>query len=110
MAKWVPKKDGQVALNLRLPGTLHERLAKEAEANARSLNAEILLRLQDSFGERPSTLQRFKAQFDICFEEALANEANKLVQALERAAKSNRAAAEYLADLKRSTEQKESDK
>lgn len=35
-------------LTLRLPEELHARLEKEAEKNLRSLNNEIVLRLQES--------------------------------------------------------------
>ena len=41
-----PKPDS--ALNLRLPSALHKRLTRAAAASHRSLNAEILARLNDS--------------------------------------------------------------
>jgi hypothetical protein len=50
------KELDHVSLNLRLPHTLHKRLSKEATNGRRSLNAEILLRLQDSFNERQADL------------------------------------------------------
>jgi hypothetical protein len=40
-------KQKQVSLNLRLPSSLHKRLARTAAESHRSLNAEIIARLND---------------------------------------------------------------
>lgn len=45
-------KGATVALNLRLPSRLHKQLTKAAAEGHRSLNAEMLARLDDSFCSR----------------------------------------------------------
>jgi Arc-like DNA binding domain len=47
------KKDRIINLNLRLPAQLHAFLVKEARASNRSLNGEILERLEDRVAESP---------------------------------------------------------
>jgi hypothetical protein len=42
--------------NIRLPRSLKDRLGTAAKKNARTLNAEILYRLERSFGDAPETL------------------------------------------------------
>ena len=46
------------ALNFRLDGDLHERLARAARDHCRSLNGEILWRLRISFDPRLSVDQQ----------------------------------------------------
>lgn len=48
------RTDPQV--NLRIPADLKERLEDAAQAGRRSLNAEIVARLQDSFEPRTITI------------------------------------------------------
>lgn len=53
------KQDDWIRITLRLPPELHQRLSDEA--GAKSLNAEIVARLEDSFAEveLPLSDQRF---------------------------------------------------
>ena len=39
-------------ITLRIPAELHEKLLAESEESCRSMNAEILARLQESFSTR----------------------------------------------------------
>lgn len=45
------KDDRYTRITLRLPRTLHSKLAEEAERTSKSLNAEIVGRLEGSFTE-----------------------------------------------------------
>jgi hypothetical protein len=42
---------------LRLPSDLHKRLAREADKAGRSLNQELVRRLEDSFRLRPEAIE-----------------------------------------------------
>ena len=39
---------------VRMPDGMRDRIAREAERNGRSMNAEIVLRLQNSLDQRPN--------------------------------------------------------
>jgi hypothetical protein len=45
------RRDTTIKLVLRLPPALHRRLTRVASRNNRSLNSEMVQRLDDSFGE-----------------------------------------------------------
>jgi Arc-like DNA binding domain len=45
----MPRKKPIVPLMLRLPGELHKRIAHEADKASRSLNQELVRRLEESF-------------------------------------------------------------
>jgi len=45
----MPKRDERIEGRLRWSRELHDKLAKEARKNHRSLNAEIVVRLEQSF-------------------------------------------------------------
>lgn len=45
-----PPPDEPTNLRVRMPAALHAKLVAEAEANARSLNSEIVYRLGQSLG------------------------------------------------------------
>jgi hypothetical protein len=55
-----------VPLMTRLPGTLHKRLAQEAKKERRSLNAELVHRLEHSFEQEAAneTLRRANEERD----------------------------------------------
>ena len=42
------------ALNLRIPDDLHRKMTKTAKGSYRSLNSEIIHRLQQSFEHKPA--------------------------------------------------------
>ena len=46
----MPRKPDTIRLVLRLPAPLHRRLTREAARNGRSLNSEMIERLDNSFG------------------------------------------------------------
>lgn len=46
----------------RLPGNLYDRLKEAAETNGRSLNAEIVVRLQESF--QPDVREALRQMLD----------------------------------------------
>lgn len=48
----------------RIPYPLYERLKAEAEAQKRSLNAEIVARLQASFAQTPVSLDHLQQLLD----------------------------------------------
>jgi hypothetical protein len=52
----MPRKK-PVPLMLRLPSDLHKRLAREADKAGRSLNQELVRRLEDSFRLRPEAIE-----------------------------------------------------
>ena len=57
------KSDDQIALQVRMTEGLRYKLAKAAEENGRSLNAEILWRLGQSFPPtKPSVYRRYPKQ------------------------------------------------
>lgn len=43
------KQDGYTRITLRIPTELHEHLAASAEKTSKSMNAEIIARLEDSY-------------------------------------------------------------
>lgn len=49
---------------VRLPDGMRDKIAEAAKANNRSMNAEIVARLQDSFEERSVASPRLKANAD----------------------------------------------
>lgn len=49
---------------LRLPRSLHEQICQEAEANGRSMNTEMVTRLQESFEPRQDS-NRFQRAFEL---------------------------------------------
>ncbi len=52
------KADDPIALQVRMTEGLRHKLAKAAEENGRSLNAEILWRLEQTFPKGPTRLWR----------------------------------------------------
>lgn len=65
---------------LRLPGQLREKLEREAQAKGRTLTAEILERLEDTFSTNPD---RIKALEKVLFEENLQDRITNLEERLE---------------------------
>jgi len=53
-----PKYPSQLAerFQIRMPDGLRDRIAEAAKANSRSMNSEIVARLEDSFGDKTLTL------------------------------------------------------
>lgn len=58
MNKKLYPSDKQDKFMLRLPDGMRERLKELAKANARSLNAEIVKRLEDSLETQPSNNEK----------------------------------------------------
>lgn len=54
----------QYRSQFRLPYPLYERLKAEAETRQRSLNAEIVARLEASFQPVPATIEQLTAMLD----------------------------------------------
>ena len=54
MAK--PPVSEQVQVNFRMPGALRDEIKHEAEANSRSMNAEIIFALESYYGRHGSAL------------------------------------------------------
>ncbi|MBV8798703.1 MAG: Arc family DNA-binding protein [Alphaproteobacteria bacterium] len=53
-------------MNLRLPDGMRDRVRAEAKANGRSMNAEVIARLEASFQPRfdvPEEIQKMREQF-----------------------------------------------
>lgn len=49
--------DDDIRLTLRLPGHLRDRLAVEAEKNSRSLNRELIVRLEKTLSDDDKTYE-----------------------------------------------------
>lgn len=47
------KDDRYTRITLRIPKDLHERLSNAADDTSKSMNAEIIARLEESFESRP---------------------------------------------------------
>ncbi len=58
MVPMTRKPNDPIALQVRMTEGLRHKLAKSAEENGRSLNAEILWRLEQTFSKQGSTLWR----------------------------------------------------
>jgi hypothetical protein len=61
-----------VSTQIRMPASLHKRLAKEAEANRRSLNEEIVYRLEAGLVRRLDDAPELKKSVEEIVEELAA--------------------------------------
>ncbi|NIJ79595.1 Arc family DNA-binding protein [Xanthomonas cannabis] len=50
-------EDGYTRITLRIPDGLHAKLTEEASRTSKSMNAEIVQRLEESFQVKPITVQ-----------------------------------------------------
>ncbi|MBP0492162.1 Arc family DNA-binding protein [Pararoseomonas indoligenes] len=64
--------DGYTRITLRIPMSLHQRLTQAAADRSHSMNAEIITRLESSFGEIGERLSKLEA---LVFGDELGNEA-----------------------------------
>ena len=51
-------QDDYIRVTLRIPKDLHSQLADAAEETSKSMNAEIIARLNGSFGSQDSAIER----------------------------------------------------
>jgi hypothetical protein len=79
-------EDRYTRITLRIPKALHEHLAESAEQSSKSMNAEIIARLEESYFDHKSPVQKYTEQAVMqMFEKAAQSVTDMIAEKLESA-------------------------
>lgn len=79
-------QDDYIRITLRIPKALHEHLSASAEETSKSMNAEIIARLEESYFDHKSPVQNYTEQKIMeMFEKAAQSVTDMIAERLEDA-------------------------